>query len=221
MSTDPNSDTPIDIRGYITDPKWVGYQVLTNYESTYWAPLVGNDAWRLYEVLRSFCHQGNDTCYPSINLLVAILGKDRSVIIGRGKAKVVKGREYFYPGLIQILQDHNLVIATDNGEEGPKLRYTFHVHLSPGLLSPNQLAQLPKVLQTKHAQLLQKCAEERKAFEEEKKALEAKKRPPKIKPNPPTDAPAGEVEGVLEIPIGGIGISNTNNTQLTIPNYQQ
>jgi hypothetical protein len=202
MSTDPDSDAPVDIRGYITDPKWVGYQVLTNYESTYWASLVGNDAWRLYEVLRSFCHQGNDTCYPSINLLIAILGKDRSVLIGRGKAKVVNGREYFYPGLIQILQDHNLVIATDNGEEGPKLRYTFHIHLSPGLLSPDQIAKLPKVLQTKHAQLVQRCEEEQKAFEEEKKALEAKKRPPKIRPNRQPDVPAPD-------DVGGIGNSNT------------
>ncbi len=61
-------DIPFEVRGFATDPKHSGYQILTNYESTYWAPIVGNESWRLYEVLRSFCHQGNNTCHPSINL---------------------------------------------------------------------------------------------------------------------------------------------------------
>jgi hypothetical protein len=58
-TTPPSSvDIPIVVYAYVTDPKLVGYQLLTNYESTYWAPVVGNDAWRLHEVLRSFCHHG-------------------------------------------------------------------------------------------------------------------------------------------------------------------
>ena len=49
MSTDPPADSStIEVRGYVTDPKCVGYQILTNYESTYWRTLVGNDAWGLY-----------------------------------------------------------------------------------------------------------------------------------------------------------------------------
>src|SRR5215212_8817209 len=80
MPTFPSSepsvalDAPVEVRGYATDPKSVGYQILTNYESTYWRALVGNDAWGLYEILRSFCHDGHRTCYPSIRLLVAMLG---------------------------------------------------------------------------------------------------------------------------------------------------
>ena len=54
-------DIPIAVRGFITDPKFVGYQILTNYESSYWRALMGNDAWSLYEVLRSFCHEGKNS----------------------------------------------------------------------------------------------------------------------------------------------------------------
>lgn len=209
-----DGDTAIDIKSYITDPKWVGYQVLTNYESTYWAPLVGNDAWRLYEVLRSFCHNGKSHCFPSINLLLAILSiKDRSVLIGRGKLKVTKikredgtieERVYAYPGLIQALQEHNLVIAEVTGE-GPKLQYTFHVNLSPGLLMESQLSRLPLLLQTRHAQLLEKC-------DEEWKALEAKKRPSKLpKPVQHSEQAPDEKQGIgnSNTPLTTAGNSNT------------
>ena len=213
-------DTPVFIRGFVTDPKLVGYQILTNYESTYWAPLVGNDSWRLYEILRSFCHQGNSACYPSINLLLTILGiKDRSVLIGRAKPKVVNGKEYCYLGLIQTLQSCNLVIAEVEGA-GPKLRYTFHVNLTPGLLSAEQLSQLPELLQKKHAELLERCMKEQKK-------LEAKKQPPKMQLSASAESAPAEPEKGIGNSNTPIGNSNTpswnfqykqhpyNNTQLT------
>jgi len=164
-------DIPFSVQGYVTDPKLVGYQILTNYESTYWAPLVGNDAWRLYEVLRSFCHEGKSTCYPSIRLLTVILGlKEKRVLTGW--AKTVKGKEYQYPGLIEILQESQLAIAEVRGE-GPKMRYIFHISMTPGLLTDKQLAKLPKILQTKHTELLQRC-------EKSQRELEAKRRPSKF-----------------------------------------
>jgi hypothetical protein len=84
MSTDsPADSSAIEVRGYVTDAKRVGYQILTNYESVYWRALVGNDAWGLYEVLRSYCHEGNRSCRPSIKLLVATLGlKEKRVLTG-------------------------------------------------------------------------------------------------------------------------------------------
>jgi hypothetical protein len=195
-TTLPNSvDIPIVVHAYVTDPKLVGYQMLTNYESTYWAPVVGNEAWRLYEVLRSFCHQGNNTCHPSINLLLAILGlKDRSVLIGRSKPKTVQGKDYYYPGLIQTLQNHDLVVAEVVGE-GPKMRYIFHVHVTPGLLTNQQLSQLPALLQKKHAELLARCVEDQRK-------LEAKKRPPKM-------SDETDLGTVLLVENKGIGNSNT------------
>ncbi len=165
-------DIPFSVQGYVTDPKMVGYQILTNYESTYWRALVGNDSWGLYEVLRSFCHEGNATCYPSINLLLNILGvKQRRVITGW--VTVVKGKEYRYPGLIEILQENKLVVA-EVQSEGPKMRYVFHVNMTPGLLADSQLAQLPRILQKKHVELLERC-------ELALQQMEKKRRPPKIK----------------------------------------
>ena len=86
-------DTPVTVEGYVTDPKLVGYQVVTNYEITYWQRLVGRDAWLFYLVLRSFCHKGNNTCHPSIRLLMDILGlTDRRQLIGREDTTLGKER---------------------------------------------------------------------------------------------------------------------------------
>jgi len=175
-------DIPFSVQGYVTDPKLVGYQVLTNYESTYWRALLGNDAWGLYEVLRSFCHEGNTTCYPSVNLLLSILGlKQRRVLTGW--VTLVNGKEYRYPGLIEILQEHKLAVAEVQGE-GPKMRYVFHVNMTPPVLTDDQLAQLPDVLQKKHAELLERC-------EQALQQMEAKRRPPKVEISPPN----GHAEG--------------------------
>jgi hypothetical protein len=171
ITPSPSSDIPFTIQGYVTDPKLVGYQLLTNYEGTYWRALVGNDAWSLYEVLRSFCHHGSSDCHPSINLLMAILSiKERRLLTGRSTS--VNGIDYHYPGLIDILQKHGLMIAEQEGE-GPYMRYFFHVNLTPPLLTADQVLALPELLQKKHAELLVRC-------EEVLQQLKAKQRPSKI-----------------------------------------
>lgn len=148
-----NRDLAFEVRGFATDPKHSGYQILTNYESTYWRAFVGVPAWALYEVLRSFCHNGNNVCYPSINYLLEVLGiKQRRVLTGWSTE--VKGKSYYYPGLIEILQSAGLVIAELVGE-GPMQRYLFHVNLTPDLLRPEQVSELPALLQNKHAEMLQ------------------------------------------------------------------
>jgi len=165
-------DIPFSVQGYVIDPKLVGYQILTNYESMYWRALVGNEAWSLYEILRSFCHQGNATCHPSIQLLTTILGlKEKRVLTGW--AKTVGGKAYRYPGLIEILQEHQLIIAEVQGD-GAQIHYLFHVNLTPGLLTDKQLVSLPALLQKKHAELVERC-------QQEQQALEAKRRPSKFK----------------------------------------
>jgi len=95
MVTSSNSppNIPVSIQGYVTDPKLVGYQLLTNYESTYWRALVGNDAWSLYEVLRSFCHEGRNTCNPSIRYLAAILGLKKKKRASKFPKYSVSGHE--------------------------------------------------------------------------------------------------------------------------------
>jgi hypothetical protein len=180
----PDADARVEIVGYKTDPLRRGYQILWNYESTYWRSLVGNDAWGLYEILRSFCHEKNPVCHPSIRLLSAILGlKEKRVLTGW--TKKLKGKEYRYPGLIETLQQYSLVIAEVQGE-APMMRYVFHVNLTPGLLTEDQLAELPKILQKKHGELLARC-------EKAQKELEAKKRPPKDQKASNEGKPGGAV----------------------------
>ena len=207
MSTDSLADSSaIAVRGYVTDAKRVGYQVLTNYESIYWRVLVGNDAWSLYEVLRSFCHNGNNTCTPSIQLLTTILGlEDKRALIGR--SKTVKGKEYRYAGLVEVLQEHKLVVAEVQGE-APKTSYLFHVNLTPDLLTPAQLAQLPPMLQKKHAELLKRSAQAQRE-------LEAKRKPSRFE-NSNKNSSGKQPEGDGKFP-RGVGISHPNNTHITIP----
>lgn len=193
-------DIPVIIHGHSTDPTKDGYQILYNYESTYWRALVGSPAWALYEVLRSFCHKQNNICYPSVNLLLDILGiKERRVLTGW--IKVVKGKEYRYPGFIEILYNHKLVVAQVEGE-GPKMRYVFHVNLTPGLLTDDQLSQISPLLRKKHSELIERCAEAQRA-------LQNTQRPSKVNPSP--TPPQGVSEGVAE---GGLVIYQRGSGKL-------
>jgi hypothetical protein len=210
----PSADIPLTIHGFVTDPKLVGYQILTNYESNYWRSLVGAPAWSLYEVLRSYCHNGQQECYPSINLLMAILDiKERRIITGRITS--VNGTEYRYPGLIDLLQQHGLVIAQEVGA-GPMMRYMFHVNLTPGLLSEAQLAQLPDLLQQKHKELLERC-------QQAIKELQAKRRPSRVQKSveQPSEGGLAICQRGLAICRRGLAICQTNNTQLILPIEQQ
>jgi hypothetical protein len=90
-----------------------------------------------------------------------------------GWAKTVGGKAYRYPGLIEILQEHKLVVAEVQGD-GAQIHYLFHVNLTPGLLTDKQLVSLPALLQKKHAELVERC-------QQEQQALEAKRRPSKFK----------------------------------------
>jgi hypothetical protein len=144
--------------------------------------------------------------------LLDILGVSRQVLTGRAVPKKVKGKEYKYHGWIDSLQEYNLASAEVVGE-GPKMRYIFHVNLTPGLLTDHQLSQLPKRLQKKHAELIQRC-------EQAKRELEAKKRPSKISKETEKAETEGvgksegvkEIpRGVKEIPRGGIGNSYTEH----------
>lgn len=179
-------DLPLELRGYVTQPQRAGYQLLTNYESTYWRAAVGNDAWSLYEVLRSYCHRGESECFPSINLLMATLGiRDRSVLVGRATPKRAGGKLYHYPGLLATLQAAGLVVVETSGERATQ-RYRFHVNLTPGLLSKAQVAQLPDLLRAKHAALLRQCRADWERLQARRAALTA---PPAV-PAPAVPAPA-------------------------------
>ena len=113
--------------------------------------------------------------------------------------KTIKGKEYRYQGLIEILQQYELIIAEVQGE-GVTMRYLFHVNLTPGLLSDKQLQQLPAILQTKHMELLARCQKEREE-------LLAKRRPAKI-----TEGSGNLPEGPVNYRKGPV-IYRPNNTK--------
>ena len=169
----PNGETLVEIHGYVTDPKQVGYQILNNYENLYWATLVGPIAWRLYELLRGFCHGDNNTVETTISFLTAALGLDDKRAL-TGRVKRVKGKEYFYPGFIEILQTQQLIIAEEVWN-GPAMSYRFHINRTPGLLTDEQVTHLPEVIRRNHVAFLRR-------HEEKIRLLEAKKRTSKITP---------------------------------------
>jgi hypothetical protein len=171
LEQSPQAETLIEIHGYVTDPKQVGYQILNNYENLYWATLVGPVAWRMYELLRGFCHQDNNVVETTVSFLTSALGlDDRRALIGR--VKKVKGKEYLYPGLIEILQRERLIIAEEVGS-GPTMKYRFHVDRTPGLLTDEQVSVLPEIIRHNHETFLQR-------HQEKIRLLEAKKRQSKI-----------------------------------------
>ena len=185
----PNGETLVEIHGYVTDPKQVGFQILNNYENLYWATLVGPVAWRLYELLRGFCHGDSNTVDSTISFLSASLGLDDSRAL-TGRIKRVKGKEYLYPGFIEMLQTHQLIIAEEIWN-GPMMSYRFHVNRTPGLLTDEQVTQLPEVIQRNHDSFL-------KRHQDKIRLLEAKKRKSKIMPLQ---------EGRSDAESGGVGIS--------------
>lgn len=207
ISKENTNQIPFTVQGFVTDPKSIGYQILTNYECMYWRALVGNEAFSLYEVLRSFCHGEEKTCYPSIRLLCDILGlKDRRRLTGRKSTNTKADKEYKYRGLIDELQEHGLIIAEVVGEE-PSTSYLFHVNLTPGLLSEKQIDALPQALQEKHGELLKRC-------ENSVNELMAKKRISKIK-----DETTAK-EGSGNLPGEGVAICQGGDGNLPPKQYQ-
>jgi hypothetical protein len=116
----------------------------------------------------------------------------------------VKGKEYRYPGLIEALQEYKLVIAEIIGE-GPMMRYVFHVNLTPGLLTGEQLRQLPAVLRRKHEELIERC-------QQRQSELEAKRRPPKVTTSRADPPPKPQEEGSHNLLVEQHPINTTHRT---------
>ena len=169
----PDADAQVEVIGYKTDPLRRGYQILWNYESTYWRAYVGNDVWSYYEVLRSFCHDKNPDCKPSTRFLADILGlADYRQLTGRFRGKGEARR--FTQGLMDKLQESSLAVVTEVGE-GPELRYRYHVNLTLPQLTEDQLIQLPERLQRKHAELLKRCEKAKQELEDGKRLSKEQK----------------------------------------------
>lgn len=147
------------------DPTRRGYTPIPNYVKHFWTPLMGLKAATVYEMLCSFAHGDKEECHPTIGLLAATLGVDKHDLTGRKRRDRRPGRtsEYYQPGMFEVLENYGLLrITVEPGRW--KQRYTFSIVKYPPLLSADQLAQLPTLVQERHRRLLVRCQKDQEKF---------------------------------------------------------
>lgn len=154
----PNGNEPVKISGRATDnPFDAGFVFVHNYALWFWRPYLGQRAFDLYLLLDSFYHEAVecDDDWPSIAKIARMLGHNRHAILGR-KERAGRGAT---EGLVAILKRENICLHTERGEAEHKRTHHFE-HLirvrDLPLLTPAQVAKLPKPLQNDHKRWLKK-----------------------------------------------------------------
>lgn len=149
------------------DPTRRGYTPIPNYFKHFWTPLIGQKVASVYEMICSFAHGDKEDCHPTVGLLAACLKVDKHDLIGRERRDSRPGRtaSYRQTGIFTILERVGLLqIVTEPGRW--KKCYTFRVVKFPPLLTDDQLAQLPPMLQKRHYRLLARCQKEQAKFQQ-------------------------------------------------------
>lgn len=130
-----------------------GYIPLPHYGIRFWQPLIGLQAFSLWQVLRSYGHfvkQGKME-WPTIELLVDTLGQgSRHTILGRNAS----GNRPEQVGLVDELIKARLVRHWVTGE-GRAVTHNFDVLDELPLLAPAQVRLLPPRKQQEHQTFLQ------------------------------------------------------------------
>lgn len=151
--------TPFTVEEIPTDPTREGFVMIPNYFKDYWQALLGTDSAATFELLKRYCYGSKDECFPSIERMAASLKLDRHRITGRRRiirrdGQVVK--DYHEEGTLDKLQKYGLLEIEKTGS-GRRTRYHFKIVKDVPLLTPEQVAQLPKILQESHQRLLGRC----------------------------------------------------------------
>lgn len=124
-----------------------------HYAKRFWQPLLGLNAFALWELLRSyyFFVKYYDAEQPTVSLLCDTLGwKDRRTMIGREATETTPG----YDGAVQVLERYGILRHQTTGE-GPQTVHHFRQVLDDlPLLTPKQVAQLSKAKQIEHETFL-------------------------------------------------------------------
>ena len=120
-----------------------------HYAKRFWQPLLGLNAFALWELLRSYYffvkYYGADQ--PTITLLCDTLGwKDRRTLLGREATESSKG----YEGAVQVLANHGILKHVSDGEGSQMVHHFRQVLDDLPLLTPKQVAQLSKAKQIEH-----------------------------------------------------------------------
>jgi len=135
----PAGDTPT------LDTSYLGVARIPEYFSIFWTPIVGAKAALLYVLIFTHCYGNKTSCFPSLELLAAILNVDRHTLKGRERTNKKTGQRYHKEGLIEILLRHGLVTMSRRGKA-----YEYELVKAPPMLTPSQLGALPVILQKRH-----------------------------------------------------------------------
>lgn len=124
-----------------------------HYAKRFWQPLLGLNAFALWELLRSYYYfvKYHNADQPTISLLCDTLGwSDRRTLLGRETTATKLGQV----GAIQVLEQHGILNHKTTGE-GRQMTHHFRQVLDDlPLLTPRQVAQLPKSKQVEHETFL-------------------------------------------------------------------
>jgi len=124
-----------------------------HYAKRFWQPILGVNAFALWELLRSYYYfvKYHNAEQPTISLLCETLGwNDRRTLLGREATSKSKG----YLGAAQVLEQHGILKHTTEGK-GPQTTHLFKRVLDDlPLLTPKQVATLPKAKQIEHETFL-------------------------------------------------------------------
>ena len=156
-------DPRIHIEALEPDPTRRGYTQIPNYFKYYWTPLIGHKAASVYEMILSFSHGDKDACHPSLNRLCAHLKMDHRELIGRWRKVKQSGetKEYRERGMLEVLQEYELLFIETYGGSPYTRSYTFKVLKNPPLLTTEHLSGLPKLLRESHRRLVERCEVDR------------------------------------------------------------
>lgn len=120
-----------------------------HYAKRFWQPLLGVNAFALWELLRSYYYfvRYHGAEQPTITLLCDTLGwTDRRTLLGREATEKKAGQV----GAIQVLEQFGILKHETKGEGQQTVHHFRRVLDDLPLLTPKQVAQLPKGKQVEH-----------------------------------------------------------------------
>jgi len=162
------ADTPIVDSPTFLDSSYLGFTRIPEYFSIFWTRLVGAKAALLYIVIFTHCYGNKTSCFPSLELLAAILNVDRHTLKGRERTNKATGKRYHKEGLIEILLRHGLVTMSRRGKS-----YEYELVKILPLLNEEQIKALPLILRKRHERDLGRIrANQEKQQEKDKKHQE-------------------------------------------------
>jgi len=127
------------------DSSQLGFAPISNYFSLYWTRILGAKPALLYERIFMHAYGKKTSCFPSIELLAAVMGVARGTLTGRqrvNKETKVKGHK---EGFLEILKRYGLITMHRRGKS-----YEYQPVKTLPLLNEQQIKALPLILRKRH-----------------------------------------------------------------------